>query len=430
MSSNGFPGYSPAFSDDYDRDSFAVYLDLSADVSENLFLQGAVRYEDYSDFGNETVGKVAARYRLSEKFAIRGSLGTGFRAPTPGQQGTTNVSTRLPNGFPVATGLFPAGGAVAQALGASPLKAETSTNMTFGFTADLEDITLTVDFYKIEIEDRFNAISTRDVSSTAAVGTDARNNFEALQAAGVAGANTIGGVFYFTNAFDTDTNGVDIVASMPIEWDNGMNTNLTASVNYNEQNIQGDASAFFNVESQYDFENAFPNWRSVVTANHYFNNALSMMVRASYFGEETNSDRSACSAASRPSSPWSSGISKAPTASTRTSRSRSVVGISSTSIPMRLIGFVATTTSAVVGSTLPRPLCPGRVATTTRVSALTSKPLRGALAPHRLERKGLPRAALFLTVKAERCGRKVFAEFSLTDPVAEGAQCLRQSEVL
>ena len=292
VGSNGFPGYSPAFSDDYDRDSFAVYLDLSADVTENLFLQGAVRYEDYSDFGNETVGKVAARYRLSEKFAIRGSLGTGFRAPTPGQQGTTNVSTRLPNGFPVATGLFPAGGAVAQALGASPLKAETSTNMTFGFTADLEDITLTVDFYKIEIEDRFNAISTRDVSSTAAVGTDARNNFEALQAAGVAGANTIGGVFYFTNAFDTDTNGVDIVASMPIEWDNGMNTNLTASVNYNEQNIQGDASAFFNIESQYDFENAFPNWRSVVTANHYFNNALSMMVRASYYGEETNSDRS------------------------------------------------------------------------------------------------------------------------------------------
>jgi iron complex outermembrane receptor protein len=72
VGSNGFPGYDPNFlSGDYERDSTAVYVDLSADVTEDLFLQGAVRYEDYSDFGNETVGKVAARYRLSDKFAIR-----------------------------------------------------------------------------------------------------------------------------------------------------------------------------------------------------------------------------------------------------------------------------------------------------------------------------------------------------------------------
>jgi iron complex outermembrane receptor protein len=296
VGSNGFPGYDPNFlSGDYERDSTAVYVDLSADITEALFLQGAVRYEDYSDFGDETVGKVAARYRLSDKFAIRGSIGTGFRAPTPGQQGTTNVSTRLPNGFPVATGLFPAGGPIAAALGASPLKPETSTNITFGFTADLEDISLTVDFYRIEIEDRFNSISTRDVSSTAAVGSDARSNFEALSAAGVVGAESIGGVFYFTNAFDTETTGMDIVATMPIEWDNGMSTNLTASVNYNTENIQGDASAFFNIEDVYDFENSNPKIRGVFTANHDFNAALSMMVRASYYGEETNSNRSGSS---------------------------------------------------------------------------------------------------------------------------------------
>ncbi|MEO0973642.1 MAG: TonB-dependent receptor, partial [Pseudomonadota bacterium] len=117
VGSNGFPGFSPEFSDTYERDSYAVYLDLSADVTDKLLLQGAVRFEDYSDFGSVTVGKVAARYYLSPAFAIRGSWGTGFRAPTPGQQGTTNVSTRLPNGFPVATGLFPASGPVAQALG-------------------------------------------------------------------------------------------------------------------------------------------------------------------------------------------------------------------------------------------------------------------------------------------------------------------------
>ncbi len=118
VGSNGFPGYSPDFSDTYERDSFAVYADVSGDVTSDLFAQFAIRYEDYSDFGSELVYKFAGIYQINSELALRSSFGTGFRAPTPGQQGTTNVSTRLPNGFPVATGLFPAGGSVAQALGA------------------------------------------------------------------------------------------------------------------------------------------------------------------------------------------------------------------------------------------------------------------------------------------------------------------------
>ena len=112
--SNGFPGYSPSSSGTYTRDSMAIYAELSGDVTDKLFMQGALRYEDYSDFDAETVWKIAGRYEINDVFALRSSIGTGFRAPTPGQQGTTNVSTRLPNGFPVATGLFPASGPVAQ----------------------------------------------------------------------------------------------------------------------------------------------------------------------------------------------------------------------------------------------------------------------------------------------------------------------------
>ncbi len=117
VGSNGFPGYSPQFSEVYERSSFSLYGDVGADITDRLFLQGAIRYEDYDDFDSEIVWKLAGRYRVSEQFGIRSSVGTGFRAPTPGQQGTTNVSTRLPNGFPVATGLFPAGGPVAGAVG-------------------------------------------------------------------------------------------------------------------------------------------------------------------------------------------------------------------------------------------------------------------------------------------------------------------------
>ncbi|HBH89508.1 MAG TPA: TonB-dependent receptor, partial [Hyphomonadaceae bacterium] len=163
---------------------------------------------DYSDFDSELVWKVAGQFDLTETMGLRGSVGTGFRAPTPGQQGTTNVSTRLPNGFPVATGLFPAGGTIAQALDAVPLSPEKSTNYTLGWTGSFDDFSLTVDFYRIELEDRVNAISTLDVSNDPALAdptdpNDPYDNYLALVNAGVVGAESIGGGFYFPNAFDT-----------------------------------------------------------------------------------------------------------------------------------------------------------------------------------------------------------------------------------
>ncbi len=288
VGSNGFPGYSPAFSEKYSRDSYAVYGDLSSDINDQLFLQAAVRFEDYSDFGNETVFKVAGRFLLTEEFAIRASYGTGFRAPTPGQQGTTNVSTRLPNGFPVATGLFPASGIVAQALGATPLRAETSDSYTVGFTADLERLSLTVDYYKINIDDRTSAISALDVSTDPTAGA-AYTNYLALVAANVSGAETIGGVYYFTNAFDSSTSGVDIVASYPFEWGNGTETNVQFAANYNKSKLESDASAFLNPEDQYDFENRDPNVRWNLTATHLMGD-FSVMGRARYYGESDNAN--------------------------------------------------------------------------------------------------------------------------------------------
>ena len=291
VGSNGFPGYSPEFSDTYERNSVAVYGDISGDVSDSLFLQAAVRYEDYDDFDAELVWKTAFQLDVTDNFGIRGSVGTAFRAPTPGQQGTTNVSTRLPNGFPVATGLFPAGGPIAQALGAVPLKPEKSDNYTFGFTAQVMDtIDLTVDFYRIDVQDRTQAISTRDVSTDPTSG-EAYQNFLALEAAGVAGANSIGGVFYFTNGFNTSTQGMDIVATMPIEWGDMGLTTLTASFNYNENKFDTDPIAYLNAEAQFDFENFDPNWRGVITARHEINQ-FTLIARASYYGESINSNGS------------------------------------------------------------------------------------------------------------------------------------------
>ena len=292
VGSNGFPGYSPEFSDVYERNSVAVYGDVSGDVSDNLFLQAAVRYEDYDDFDAELVWKLAGKLDVTDTFGMRASIGTAFRAPTPGQQGTTNVSTRLPAGFPVATGLFPAGGPIAQALGAVPLKPEKSDNYTIGFTAQvMETIDLTVDFYRIDVQDRTQAISTLDVSSSdaaQAANSAAWQNFVKLRDAGVAGANSIGGVFYFTNGFNTSTQGMDVVATMPIEWGEMGTTTLTASFNYTETEFDTDPSEYLNAEEMFDFENFDPNWRGVITARHEVNQ-LTLVGRLLYYGESVNS---------------------------------------------------------------------------------------------------------------------------------------------
>ena len=110
----------------------------------------------------------------------------------------------MPDGFPVATGLFPAGGVVAQALGATPLRPETSTNFAIGLTAEFDALSFTADFYRIDVDDRVYSVSTRPVSTNPTAGA-AYDTYLALANASVVGAETIGGVFYFTNAFDTKT---------------------------------------------------------------------------------------------------------------------------------------------------------------------------------------------------------------------------------
>ena len=289
VGSNGFPGYSPEFSGTYSRNSYAVYGEISGDASDAFSYQAALRYEDYDDFDSEVIGKVAGIYKISDAVAIRASLGTGFRAPTPGQQGTTNVSTRLPNGFPVATGLFPASGSVAQALGASPLEPETSTQYTVGLVLSGERASITVDAYVINLDDRFNSVSTQDVSTDPTSGA-AYANYQALEAAGVAGANSIGGVFWFTNAFDTSSTGVDVVATMPFDFDNSSGK-LTASLNYNKTEFESEVTQFFSNEDKYDFVNNTPNTRWILTYNHYVGD-LSLMGRLSYFGEADNQNGS------------------------------------------------------------------------------------------------------------------------------------------
>ncbi|MCR5878713.1 TonB-dependent siderophore receptor [Phenylobacterium sp. J367] len=288
VGSNGAPGIGPQYAGRLTRNSKAAYLDVSTDLTDRLFVQGALRVEDFSDFGSTLDYKVAGRFEINDIFAVRGSVGTGFRAPTTGQNFTTIVSTVVNNGQPVAQGLFPATNPVAQFLGAEELEPETSLNFSLGVTATpLPGLSISADAYFIQIDDMFYAVTPITVTPALQA---------ALIAANVPGADTIGQVNFFQNAFDAEVQGVDVVATYAHNWDNGQATNVTASLNYNMPVVKkvktivdpsGVTRTFFDGEYVYDFKHYDPRWRSVITAVHTAG-LFSAVARASIYGPYKN----------------------------------------------------------------------------------------------------------------------------------------------
>jgi iron complex outermembrane receptor protein len=288
VGSNGAPGMSPQYAGRLTRNSKAAYVDVSTDLTDRIFLQGALRAEDFSDFGSTLDYKIAGRFEINDVFAIRGSTGTGFRAPTTGQNFTTIVSTVVNNGQPVAQGLFPASNPVAQFLGAEDLEPETSTNFSLGITAQpMPGLSISVDAYFIKIDDMFYAVTPITVTPSLQA---------ALIAAGVPGADTIGQVNFFQNAFDAEIQGVDVVATYAHNWDSGQSTNLTASLNWNMPVVKkvktivdpsGVTRSFFDGEYVYDFKHSEPRWRGVMSAMHKAG-PFSAVARVSVYGPYKN----------------------------------------------------------------------------------------------------------------------------------------------
>ncbi len=293
VGSNGFPGYSPQFSSDFTRDSVAVYGDFEIDLTDSFLVTVAGRYEDFADFGDNFSARVAARFTINDMFTLRGSVGTGFRAPTPGQISTTNVSTRIADdGTPVAEGVFPPDSEAAQIFGATSLFAEESAQATFGVAMQPTDgLTITLDAYFIELSDRLI------LSSNFTVGPE---EVALLEAAGVPGANTIAQVSFFTNDVDTETMGVDLVGTYDMDWGGGI-TSFSISANWNETEVtrrtaridqDGDPTTFLSDEDKFDNENGLPSWRSIIGLRHSWANDLTLSIRGNWYGDYQNADTS------------------------------------------------------------------------------------------------------------------------------------------
>ena len=200
--SEGYPGYQPSDASTVHRTNVAGYADITLDLTKRWLIDIAERFENYSDFGFVATQKVASRYKLADNFNIRGSVSTGFRAPTLQQTNFSNTNTSIIGGNLVYTKQVPNYSDIARAAGIPKLTAETSTNASIGFTwKPVSNLTLTLDFYSIHIKNRI-VISGLYNAGDAALGPE-------LNALLI--AQGIGSAQFFANAVNTHNRGLDIV---------------------------------------------------------------------------------------------------------------------------------------------------------------------------------------------------------------------------
>ncbi|MGN5374456.1 TonB-dependent receptor plug domain-containing protein [Sphingomonas hankookensis] len=281
VGANGFPGYGPNAVVDTTRQSYAGYLDVEGDLTDRLTLAGAVRYENFSDFGGTTNIKGTARYAFSPAVAIRAAASTGFRAPTPGQSFTTNIATGFVGGNPVETATLPPTSPAAQLFGASALAPETSVNLSGGIVlTPVRALTVTLDAYQIDVNDRIGMSGNFDITTQA--------QRDQLRSLGVENWASLGRLRYFTNAFDTRTRGVDLVVNHVAGTDWGR-FNTVFAANYNRTEVTAFNPTIITRERRGDIENLTPHFRANLSES-WSDGPLAITARAQYYGPITSFD--------------------------------------------------------------------------------------------------------------------------------------------
>ena len=269
VGSHGFAGFSPDSQGSFTRRSYGLYADIENQVSDELLVGGAFRYEDYSSFGDTNDFKLKAMYQVNDNVSLRASTSTGFRAPTQGQVNVVNTQTTLVDGQLTQAQTLPG-----FKLGAGDLKPEEATNTSFGIVYNEGALSLTADFFTIELEDR--VALTSNAAPTAAQVT-------AMGAAGIPNPELIGQVNYFTNDFDTETTGYDLVAVYSTVL-MGAESNISAAWNHTETEVTN-SGAVTGASKVKRLEEGLPEDRMTLTLAQTWSDQVSTFVRANMYGE-------------------------------------------------------------------------------------------------------------------------------------------------
>ena len=338
VGSNGFTGFPPCAEGKEDRSSIGAYIDFEADVTENVLMGLALRHEDPEEFDSTLDGKFSARFQATDELAIRSSVGTGFRVPTVGQANVQNVTTGITDGQLIDQLTLPPTHALLEGI-AEPLDAEESTSFGLGAVVNVGGFDLTIDYYHIEVDDRIGQTSKEpidcllmrkaghsgacaDISKSAAIDdasrtsservfshvlrdeaqdesedepaltaaemsrlADAVTEREALRSA-VPAIDAIGEAKYFANDFDTTTEGIDIVATYPMEFLDGLTT-LTFAANWNRTKIDKFNPRTINARKKHIIEDGRPKVRWTLTAEHE-SGPWQILGRVRYYGSHVD----------------------------------------------------------------------------------------------------------------------------------------------
>ncbi len=273
---SGYGGTSPDAAGSYSQNAYAAYISLEGDVTSTLSLGLAGRYEHYNTFGSATVGKINALWKILPTLSVRGTVGTGFHAPSPGQDNVQILTTSFTNGLQVQTGTYPTSSPISQYFGATALKPEKSTNYGLGFVFEpAPGLTLTVDGYIIELRDRIGLSQTYSVTAADIAAQPA------LLAVGEGGD-----VQYPTSGYDSRTSGVDVVGTYRTDLGTGA-LNLTLAYNFNDTKVTDYDSSIISDDQKIDIERLNPRHRATFTAG-YVIGGLAFTARENFYSSFKN----------------------------------------------------------------------------------------------------------------------------------------------
>ncbi len=282
-----FPGYKATDAGKFRRSSRAGYINLIAEPVENWSVDLAGRYEDYTDFGDTTIGKITTRYDFSPAFAVRGTVSTGFRAPTLAEQKYSTINV----GPTSAVAQLPAGTPAAALLGFNSLKPEKSKNFSAGVVLrPVPKLAITVDGYIIKIKDRITGTAARNAVLNGVPQPGGADILNALNAAGIVldsalFTNGTIGVSSFTNGIDTRTWGIDFSAAYPVALDFGT-LNLSLTANYNKTKITDNKVGYpiFNAASESNIERSNPDYK-IVAGALFKSGKFALNLRETFYGK-------------------------------------------------------------------------------------------------------------------------------------------------
>ncbi len=270
VGSNGFQGFSADVAGRFGRESYSTYLDLEVDATDRWLVSGALRYEQFSDFGSTQNGKFATRLQVTDGLALRGAVSTGFRAPSIGQSNLRRAATVFVDGQLTGSLTLPPTNPVAMLKGGRQLQPEESVNLSLGAAFSIGAVDVTSDWFRIEVDGRI-ALTQQNLSA---------QDHADLLAASIVGAETVTAVSFFVNDIDSETTGLDLVAETSFDLAGGRGS-LVFAYNATDTKVT-DAGVTLSPAGVRELEDGLPASRANLTFD-FVRGTWSARARVNYY---------------------------------------------------------------------------------------------------------------------------------------------------